>query len=876
MAEGTNVGAIYYEVEADTSKLVNSVAPVDKSLDGLNKTFSKTDKAANQANFRMTKTAAAVKSLGQQSSKTTTIMRSLTTVLSAAVLVKLGRDIVAASDAWTDLQNRLRLVTGTQKELAQATDDVFRIAQSTSQEIDSIAQVYQRFAQNADTLGLSLDDVAEVTDIVAKAVAVSGASAQAAEAALTQFGQALASGVLRGEELNSVMEQTPALAKAIADGMGITIGQLRAVAAEGKITATELIAALKASSGSVDEQFNTRIKTTAQSWTELRNSIARFLGEASNASALTASLSDGLDRISKAIDNIDIDSLALEIEGIKSIISLVMDGVDELMRGAAEGADESAQGMTLSFVEMALEVSRLVDGIATTFQGTAGAVGAVWQALANNIPAYFSNAWSEIKSGAVGFVNDLADLINKPIQALGGAGIGRVEADIAPIRAVISLTEAAADGWNEAAKGVGAYERTLRRVTDSAINSSIAEWQAEYTEETKKATTATNNLAAASGKLTPAQRKEAQAREANKKAIDGLAQALMQAGLEGEELAVAKARAQLNVFATPEEIAQVEALARAIHQVMQAEADRALVSAVDPVAAEVERYDAQVKAFEDMLERKRISQEEFDVYMQELKLKHDETMAALTEENWQLAQDLETARYKTELDQLAAQFMANEIAYADYYARLNALQSQHAATSQKIEEARGRAILASVSQSFDAATAAIGNSFGKQNALYKAMFAASKAFAIAEAAILIQQGIAGAWALPFPANLPAVAQVMAGTASILSNINSIAFGGGKQYGGPVNAEKMYRINETGRPEILNLANGQQFLLPNQRGEVVSNRDATRGAAGGTTIHHHYHNTIAPVIHATWPLPDKEVRRLVKQLNDAVEDGMIIT
>src|SRR5690606_34685488 len=107
-----------------------------------------------------------------------------------------------------------------------------------------------------------------------------------------------------------------------------------------------------------------------------------------------------------------------------------------------------------------------VDGIAKVFQGTAGAVGAVWEALATNIPAYFSNAWSEIKSSAAAFVNDLADLVNKPIQALGGQGIGHVDFDPAPIRAIVSLTAAAADGWEQAAKGVGAYDRTLKRVTD--------------------------------------------------------------------------------------------------------------------------------------------------------------------------------------------------------------------------------------------------------------------------------------------------------------------------------------------------------------------------------------------------------------------------
>ncbi|HHK4005465.1 TPA: tape measure protein, partial [Pseudomonas aeruginosa] len=147
------------------------------------------------------------------------------------------REIIQTTDAWTNLQNRLRLVTSTQAQLAAVTDDVYRIAQLTSSALDSTATVYQRFAQNADRLNISQRQVASLTDTVAKSIAISGASAQSAEAALVQFGQALASGVLRGEEFNSVSEQAPALLKAIADGLNVNIGELRKMANEGQLTA---------------------------------------------------------------------------------------------------------------------------------------------------------------------------------------------------------------------------------------------------------------------------------------------------------------------------------------------------------------------------------------------------------------------------------------------------------------------------------------------------------------------------------------------------------------------------------------------------------------------------------------------------------------
>ncbi|EPJ8884566.1 tape measure protein, partial [Acinetobacter baumannii] len=162
---------------------------------------------------------------------------------------------ISKMDTYTGLQNRLKLVTNNQVELNKATEDTFRIAQKTYSAWDSVLQVYQRFSDNAKTLNLTMDDTARLTETVSKAVAISGASAEAADAALVQFGQALASGTLRGEELNSVMEQTPALAKAIAKGMGITVGELRSVAAEGKITSQEIVKALKNVQDEVDALF---------------------------------------------------------------------------------------------------------------------------------------------------------------------------------------------------------------------------------------------------------------------------------------------------------------------------------------------------------------------------------------------------------------------------------------------------------------------------------------------------------------------------------------------------------------------------------------------------------------------------------------------
>lgn len=218
-------------------------------------------------------------------------------------LVTIGAAI-SKMDAYTGLQNRLKLVTDSQVELNTAMNDTFAIAQKTASSWDSTAMVYQRFADNADRLGISMKQTAALTETVSKAISVSGGSAASAEAALMQFGQALASGVLRGEEFNSIAEQAPGLLKAIAMGMDTNIGSLRAMAAEGKITGDELVKALSKAKPYIDDLFNKTDFTIAQSFTQLSNEVTKFVGAAGAGSGAAAGLSAAISGLANNLSTI--------------------------------------------------------------------------------------------------------------------------------------------------------------------------------------------------------------------------------------------------------------------------------------------------------------------------------------------------------------------------------------------------------------------------------------------------------------------------------------------------------------------------------------------------------------------------------------------
>lgn len=344
-----------------------------------------------------------------------------------AGLVTVGAAI-SKMDAYTGLQNRLKLVTNNQAELNKATEDTFRIAQKTYSAWDSVLQVYQRFSDNAKTLNLTMDDTARLTETVSKAVAISGASAEAADAALVQFGQALASGTLRGEELNSVMEQTPALAKAIAQGMGITVGELRSVAAEGKITSQEIVKALRNVESDVDALFGKTDITIGQSLTLLNNEITKFVGEASQGSGAAQALSGSIKVLAENLESISyvgiLGGTALLTKAIATQVSALNTKLGSLVANNAASQLQKQKSIESAKAALAEAEAHLANVRATNAETQAkfgaSAASARYVLAANNVEkATKAVTVAQGKSASMaGFVSGAWGLIGGPIGAI--------------------------------------------------------------------------------------------------------------------------------------------------------------------------------------------------------------------------------------------------------------------------------------------------------------------------------------------------------------------------------------------------------------------------------------------------------------------------
>jgi tape measure domain-containing protein len=228
----------------------------------------------------------------------------LKTVLAGLGLGAVIREGIQLADTYSNIEGRLSLVTTGTGQLADVTEKLYASAQRSRVGFEATADLYSSLARSTKSLGTSQGDLLQVTETINKALIVSGASAATAEGALTQLGQGFASGTLRGDELNSVLEGTPRLAQAIADGMGVTVGQLRALGAEGKITGETVFNALKSQKDAVEAEFAKMPTTVSQSFVQLQNAVLKYVGQANSAGGVTATMAAGIGLLAKNLDTV--------------------------------------------------------------------------------------------------------------------------------------------------------------------------------------------------------------------------------------------------------------------------------------------------------------------------------------------------------------------------------------------------------------------------------------------------------------------------------------------------------------------------------------------------------------------------------------------
>ncbi len=229
-----------------------------------------------------------------------------------AGVATLARNVIATADAYKGVDARLKLATQSQREYNQASEELFEISQRTRSDLSETVNLYSRVAGSIRDLNGSQGDALAVTEIINQSFKVSGARAASAAAGVQQLAQALASGVLRGDEFNSVMENAPRLAKALADGLGVPRGALRAMAEEGELTAEKVVKALLSQRDVIEKEFKTLPVTIDQASASIGNSFTRLATFVDQKLGVSSSIATALQRISDAIDGSVDESIGAE------------------------------------------------------------------------------------------------------------------------------------------------------------------------------------------------------------------------------------------------------------------------------------------------------------------------------------------------------------------------------------------------------------------------------------------------------------------------------------------------------------------------------------------------------------------------------------
>ncbi|EEU3758489.1 TPA: phage tail tape measure protein [Escherichia coli] len=242
--------------------------------------------------------------------------------------------LISLADEWSSVNARLKQASQSSDEFASSQKVLMDISQRTGTAFSDNAALFARSAASMREYGYSAGDVLKVTEAISTGLKISGASTAEAGSVITQFSQALAQGVLRGEEFNSVNESGDRIVRALAAGMGVARKDLKAMADDGQLTADKVVPALISQLEVLRDEYAAMPETVSDGITKVENAFMAWVGGANEASGVTKTLSGVLNGVAGQIDNV-----------ATAVGALVAVGVARYFGNMASGAMSATAGL---------------------------------------------------------------------------------------------------------------------------------------------------------------------------------------------------------------------------------------------------------------------------------------------------------------------------------------------------------------------------------------------------------------------------------------------------------------------------------------------------------------------------------------------------
>lgn len=763
MAE--NVGSIYYTVEADTSSLVNGANAADRSLDSMQGSMQRTDATAGKLQTRMTRVAGAVRQANQQIGAQTSAYSGLTRVVAAYLSLRTLQSVIELSDQYGQMASRIRNATSSAEEYAMVQERLLQTANGTFRALSEAQEVYLATADTLRDLGYTTSDVLDITDSFSYALVRDAARADQATTAMDAWSKALMKNKVEADGWASIMAATPSIVEGIAEATGRTKAEIRQLGASGKLSVEALNEGLRRTRDENKALADEMETSVADSFTKLRNSMTVFIGKVNESSGASQVLTSNIAELANALQDPE------TIRAAQELAAGVVGALNQIIAGAKE---------TVRIVKWASE------GIAAALHGAASDDIVRLEDQLNTYQEMLANPLKRLRIGGKG-------------QAIALFSEDEIKANIAATQALID--QFYKDQEKKPPVVVPNVESPSTQGKSGGKTGTVNA-EAAATAGTKKLTEAQKAAKKAAQEL-------AQAQKENIDTIAGLGQQLALVGLKGKDLMQTQAELQLNEYATPEQVAQVRALAAALYEAQQVEANKQLLGQMDPIAGEDQRYQTELENLKKLNEAKLLEDQRYLELKAQAEQQHDATMKQLEEERFrrQAAGNEMIMATLDQVQQAGTNALTGLITGANNGADAmrqlaGAMLNQVVGALVKVGIEQAKNFIMGQAQQAAAATTAAATG---------AAMASAYAPAAAAASVASFGGAATAGLTAMAAAIPAMLGM---------------FAGGRQYGGPVGAGGMYRINENGAPEVFQAANGRQYMLPNTRGEVISNGDAT--------------------------------------------------
>ncbi|EPQ9955523.1 tape measure protein [Enterobacter hormaechei] len=283
MAGEEQVGNIVYQVQMDVANLIEAQRKVNERLEKMSGGASKAASKFDQLQTSINKVAGAI---------------------AASIVVDWGRAFLVAADNMSQLNARIERLTGSAATASQTMQSLMRISSATGGSLQDTAKLWETLSTALRDTGATNGQIIQLTETLQKIGRIGGSSTEEMANALRQFGQSISSGTIRAEEFNSILEQMPELARQIAAGMGVSIGELRQLMLDGKLTAEDALNAIQKQTGSVNAEFEKLPRTLSQANTALTNSFLSMIDSVNQATGASTGLVAVIDSMTAALDRL--------------------------------------------------------------------------------------------------------------------------------------------------------------------------------------------------------------------------------------------------------------------------------------------------------------------------------------------------------------------------------------------------------------------------------------------------------------------------------------------------------------------------------------------------------------------------------------------